>query len=109
MVQQLDPKDAHHLKAYVERFLQASYNMLMTGLQKDLDPGLNISRLSQESFLRFFKLASFFTRHVRLQQVRPLQHDVPLRNALPACDIPCEASPSCSADEYMCHPKACIR
>ena len=68
---QLDPENAQHLKAYVERFLQKSYNILMTGLQKDLDPGLNISRLSHDSFLRFFKLASFFTRYVRLQQVRP--------------------------------------
>lgn len=68
---QLDPQDAQHLGAYVERFLQGSYNVLMTGLQKDLDPGLNISRLSNESFLRFFKLASFFTRYVRLQQVQP--------------------------------------
>ena len=71
-VHQLDPEDAQHLGAYVERFLQGSYNVLMTGLQKDLSPGLNISRLSHESFLRFFKLASFFTRYVRLQQVQTL-------------------------------------
>ncbi len=68
----LDPEDSHHLKEYVELFLQSSYNILMTGLQKDLDPGLNISRLGNEDFLRFFKLTTFFTRYVRLQQVRCL-------------------------------------
>lgn len=66
---QLEPETAHLLKAYVERFLQGSYNILMTGLQKDLDPGLNISRLSNEDFLRFFKLTAFFTGYVRLQEV----------------------------------------
>ncbi|CAL5223392.1 g5900 [Coccomyxa viridis] len=67
-VHQLDPEDAQQLKAYAERFLKSSYNILMTGLQKELDPGLNISRLDNHSFLRFFKLASFFTGYVRLQQ-----------------------------------------
>lgn len=70
-VHQLDPEDAQQLKAYAERFLKSSYNILMTGLQKELDPGLNISRLDNHSFLRFFKLASFFTGYVRLQQVCP--------------------------------------
>ena len=67
---QLDPEDALLLRGYVERFLQSSYNILMTGLQKDLDPGLNISRLTNEDFLRFFKLTSFFTRYVRVQEVQ---------------------------------------
>jgi hypothetical protein len=69
---QLDPEDALLLRGYVERFLQSSYNILMNGLQKDLDPGLNISRLTHEDFMRFFKLTSFFTRYVRLQEVQTL-------------------------------------
>ena len=63
------PEMSGLLSAYVDRFLQSSYNILMTGLQKDLSPGINISRLSKEDFLRFFKLTSFFTRYVRLQEV----------------------------------------
>ena len=64
-----EPEMSGLLNAYVDRFLQSSYNILMTGLQKDLNPGLNISRLSQEDFLRFFKLTTFFIRYVRLQEV----------------------------------------
>jgi hypothetical protein len=58
------------LKAFAEQFLSSSYNLLMGGLRRDLEPGLNISRLSEDDFLRFFKLAGFFTRFVRQQQVR---------------------------------------
>ena len=64
-----EPEMSGLLNAYVDRFLQSSYNILMTGLQKDLNPGINISRLSQEDFLRFFKLTTFFIRYVRLQEV----------------------------------------
>ena len=64
-----EPDMSGLLNAYVDRFLQSSYNILMTGLQKDLNPGINISRLSQEDFLRFFKLTAFFIKYVRLQEV----------------------------------------
>ncbi len=58
------------LKGFAEQFLSSSYNLLMGGLRRDLEPGLNISRLSEEDFLRFFKVAGFFTCFVRQQQVR---------------------------------------
>ena len=61
------------LKAFAEQFLSSSYNLLMGGLRKDLEPGLNISRLTEDDFLRFFKLAGFFTRFVREQQVKRSQ------------------------------------
>ena len=64
-----EPEMSGFLSTYVDRFLQSSYNILMTGLQKDLNPGINISRLSKEDFLRFFKLTTFFIRYVRLQEV----------------------------------------
>ncbi|EIE20339.1 hypothetical protein COCSUDRAFT_58046 [Coccomyxa subellipsoidea C-169] len=56
------------LKGFAEQFLSSSYNLLMGGLRRDLEPGLNISRLSEEDFLRFFKVAGFFTCFVRQQQ-----------------------------------------
>jgi hypothetical protein len=80
---QLDPEDALLLRGYVERFLQSSYNILMTGLQKDLDPGLNISRLTNEDFLRFFKLTSFFTRYVRVQEVQTSSSSLSCRERAP--------------------------
>lgn len=57
------------LKEYAGQFLAAGYGLLMEGLRRDLEPGLNISRLSEDDFLRFFKLAAFCTAFVRLQQV----------------------------------------
>ncbi|BDA45591.1 Topoisomerase 1-associated factor 1 at N-terminal half [Coccomyxa sp. Obi] len=67
-VQRLDDDALPILKAFAEQFLSGSYNLLMSGLRRDLEPGLNISRLSEDDFLRFFKLAGFFTRFVRQQQ-----------------------------------------
>jgi hypothetical protein len=72
----LDSRARAILKEYAGQFLQAGYNLLMEGLRKDLEPGLNISRLSEEDFLRFFKLAAFCTAFVRLQQV--CHPDLPL-------------------------------
>ena len=56
------------LRSYAEAFLEGSYNILMGSIRKDLDAGLNISRLSADDFLRFFRLASLFTGFVRRQQ-----------------------------------------
>lgn len=57
------------LRSYAEAFLQGSYNILMGSIRKELEPGLNISRLSSDDFLRFFRVTSFFTSFVRRQQV----------------------------------------
>ena len=96
---QLDPEDALLLRGYVERFLQSSYNILMTGLQKDLDPGLNISRLTNEDFLRFFKLTSFFTRYVRLQEVQTSSFSLSCQGTRARCDYchPCHPLPRMDA------------
>lgn len=36
---------------------------------KELEPGLNISRLSEADFLNFVRLATYCTRYVRLREV----------------------------------------
>lgn len=67
---QLDGGVLVQLRAYAEAFLMGgAYNILMGSLRKDLEPGLNISRLSSDDFLRFFRLAAFFTTYVRIKQV----------------------------------------
>lgn len=66
---QLDGDMLVQLRSYAEAFLQGSYNILMGSVRKELEPGLNISRLSSDDFLRFFRVANFFTTFVRLQQV----------------------------------------
>ena len=71
------------LRSYAEAFLQGSYNILMGSVRKELEPGLNISRLSSDDFLRFFRVANFFTTFVRLQQVIVL-HMCRLRRVLSA-------------------------
>ena len=65
----LDGEMLLQLRSYAEAFLQGSYNILMGSVRKELEPGLNISRLSSDDFLRFFRVANFFTTFVRLQQV----------------------------------------
>ena len=35
-----------------------------------MEPGLNISRLSEGDFLNFVQLATYCTRYVRLREVR---------------------------------------
>jgi hypothetical protein len=37
---------------------------------KELEPGLNISRLSDADFLNFVRLSTYCTRYVRLKEVR---------------------------------------
>lgn len=66
---QLDGDMLVQLRSYAEAFLQGSYNILMGSVRRELEPGLNISRLSSDDFLRFFRVANFFTTFVRLQQV----------------------------------------
>lgn len=97
-MQRMDKDALPILKAFAEQFLSSSYNLLMSGLRRDLEPGLNISRLSEDDFLRFFKLAGFFTRFVRQQQVcarlfTECQHGyrihriTKLRGKMPSCNL----------------------
>lgn len=82
-MQRMDKDALPILTAFAEQFLSGSYNLLMSGLRRDLEPGLNISRLSEDDFLHFFKLAGFFTRFVRQQQVcvrLPMSFQQSLRN-----------------------------
>ena len=73
---QLDSDMLVQLRSYAEAFLEGSYNILMGSVRKELEPGLNISRLSSDDFLRFFRVANFFTTFVRLQQVTVLHTSV---------------------------------
>ena len=50
---QLDADMLMQLRSYAEAFLEGSYNILMGSVRKELEPGLNISRLSSDDFLRF--------------------------------------------------------
>ncbi len=97
------------LRSYAEAFLGGSYNLLLGSLRKDLEPGLNISRLAAQDFLRFFRLAAFFTAFVRMQQARapartlsflsahqPFQRGSP--DTLPACKL-CTGEPAEAAAE----------
>ena len=76
------------LRRYAGAFLEASYNILMGSIRKDLEAGLHISRLSAEDFLRFFRLASFFTSFVRQQQACSWTGGPPAEG-----DVRCEAHP----------------
>lgn len=42
----------------------------LRGVQ-DLEPGLGISRLDRNDFLRFMQLATFCSSYMRLKEVRP--------------------------------------
>ena len=67
------------LRQYVEQFLETSYGLLMGAVRRSLEPGLGVSRLGREDFLRFLSVARLCTAFVRLKQVT------------------CPASKSCSA------------
>lgn len=54
----------------VEELLQGSYAILMTQLRRELQPGLHVSRLEADDFVRFLQLARFFHQYVRLKTVR---------------------------------------
>lgn len=58
------------LREYAEQVLEAAYDVLMDNVRGDLEPGLGISRLAKEDFLRFLQLTAFFTAYVRGKQVR---------------------------------------
>ena len=58
------------LRAYAESFLGSSYDALMDNMVRQLKPGLSVSRLHRDDFVRFLKLTAFFTRFVRTREVR---------------------------------------
>jgi hypothetical protein len=41
----------------------------MDNVRRELEPGLGISRLSRDDYLRFLRLGAFFTAYVRGKQV----------------------------------------
>lgn len=57
------------MRAVLEELLQGSYAILMTQLRRELQPGLHVSRLEADDFVRFLQLARFFHRYVRLKTV----------------------------------------
>jgi len=57
------------LRTYAEQILEAAYDVLMDNVRGALEPGLGISRLAKEDFLRFLQLTAFFTAYVRGKQV----------------------------------------
>lgn len=61
------------LRAYAEQVLEAAYDVLMDNVRSALEPGLGISRLAKEDFLRFLQLTAFFTAYVRGKQVHSLK------------------------------------
>ncbi|KAL4855933.1 Protein timeless [Chlorella vulgaris] len=61
------------LDGFLQQFLDGAYDLLMTQVFKELEPGLNISRLSDADFLNFVRLSTYCTRYVRLKEERKLQ------------------------------------
>ncbi len=47
----------------------APAQVLMDNVRRELEPGLGISRLSRDDYLRFLRLGAFFTAYVRGKQV----------------------------------------
>ncbi|GMH33973.1 hypothetical protein BSKO_01807 [Bryopsis sp. KO-2023] len=60
------------LRTYADKFLKESYNILMGVIAKELEPGLLMSNLDRDDFLRFFRLALFFTRYISIKQERAI-------------------------------------
>ncbi|KAK9842310.1 hypothetical protein WJX81_005935 [Elliptochloris bilobata] len=66
----LDARLRGRLAAYVEQFLEGSYEVMMAVLRKELEPGLHISRRTVDDFHRFLRVTRFFTSFVRLREER---------------------------------------
>lgn len=58
------------LREFADQVLEAAYDVLMDNVRSELEPGLGISRLAKEDFIRFLQLTAFFTAYVRGKQVR---------------------------------------
>lgn len=57
------------LRGYLEQLLEGSYGLLMGTVRKLLEPGLGISRLDRDDFLRFINFAKLCTSFVRQKEV----------------------------------------
>ena len=57
------------LRAYLEQLLEGSYELLMATVRKMLEPGMGISRLGREDFMRFLAFSKLCTSFVRQKQV----------------------------------------
>ena len=57
------------LRQYLDQFLDTSYGLLMGAVRRSLEPGLGLSRLGRDDFLRFLSVARLCTAFVRLKQV----------------------------------------
>ena len=58
------------LREYLTQLLEGSYDLLMSTVRKLLEPGLGISRLGRDDFLRFISLAQLCTSFVRQRRVK---------------------------------------
>lgn len=65
----ISPRLLLQLRSYCEALLTGGYNMLMTHLRKELEPGIGISRLEEGDFIKFLHLAGWFTQYVKVKQV----------------------------------------
>lgn len=57
------------LRAYLEQLLEGSYELLMATVRRMLEPGMGVSRLGREDFIRFLAFAKLCTSFVRQKQV----------------------------------------
>ncbi|KAK9830387.1 hypothetical protein WJX72_011470 [[Myrmecia] bisecta] len=94
------------MREYAEQFLEVSYDIMMGILRKDLEPGLNISRLDRVDFLRFLRLAHFFTAFLRMRQERDYKAQHAAKKAAPAAAPGPEAD--AEAAKAALSPFACI-
>ena len=62
------------LRAYLKQMLDGSYEMLMAAVRKMLEPGMGVSRLGREDFMRFLGFAKLCTSFVRQKQVNLQAH-----------------------------------
>ncbi len=62
------------LRAYLEQLLEGSYDLLMATVRKMLKPGMGVSRLGREDFMRFLGFARLCTSFVRQKQVSLQSH-----------------------------------
>lgn len=74
----LPPKLMLMLREFLQQFLALGYGPLMETIREKLEPGLGVSRLDPEDFLRFVQLARLCTSFTFIQQAsacRALQED----------------------------------
>lgn len=62
----------NRLQGYLEQLLEGSYGHLMSTLRKMLEPGLGISRLGRDDYLRYITFSQLCTAFVRQTQASPV-------------------------------------